>query len=472
MAIGMMCISAAAVAALGNQTTLSSAEIHVAAAAVAQEELERAQTSNAHDFRTVNSTTSVHGILRGELTAELLGDFSTKRITARAWSPLNPAVDSAFVTLISNSENVESPDTCDSMATGDWSHPDITSHVFTGFAGIPAGAYEIGDVDAFHNRLYVAIASSSHNSLPSLFTFDISDPINPAMIGSIDNNALAKRGLSAIRAVKYAAPARVYVYGASFGVKQLQVFDVTSPGSPTILSSTAIRPTGEGSSIYYRNNIVYLGLTAAADVEFNTVNVSNPVLPVWSGGYSFGSTVEHIYVRGEYAYLATNDTGREFVALNIANPSSPFLGGAYDAPGTGGGFGRKIYVVGERVYLGRSWVLNANTPELHLLANQNPTANPVLLAALDVGSSSNPYGVYGVMERNSTTFILTRSGTRGQLHIFDVSNPSLLAAQPPLATLDLPNMSGGIAMDCEGNVLYVASVDLTGNSYLSIVAPG
>jgi hypothetical protein len=188
------------------------------------------------------------------------------------------------------------------------------------------------------------------------------------------------------------------------------------------------------------------------------------------GGYHIGNSVESIVAKDDRAYLATDDNAREFLMMDVVDPSSPHISASYDAPGSvGSGYGRSLFIRGDRAYFGRTWVLNGGVPEYQVLDLEGPGVS--LVASRDVGTSPHPYGIYGSLVRSDMAFLLTKAGTGGQLLVLAIGDEAHIGTATPIATVDLPASAGGVALDCEENVLYVASNDPSGAGIISIITP-
>ncbi len=306
-----------------------------------------------------------------------------------------------------------------------------------------------------------------------LYILDISNPANPTYLGGLATNTLTG-GMNAVAVATSSAGNYAYVAtDSSTNINQLQIIDVTDPSAPFVKStfpafSGSGMGKGVGTSIFYKDGYVYEGLTTGASgPEFNIIDVSNPALAVWKGGYAIGKNVNAIIVKDGYAYLSTNDTGKELVILNVTNPASPTLVGIYNATPdvTNFGYGRALYTVGDTLYLGRSYI--ANAPEFSILNTTN-TASPALIATKDVGPNvSNPFSLNGIVVRDSLAFLLLGSGTKGgSLQIINAtSTATVVSTTFPGGGTGV----GGTALDCEGNYLYAASVDSSGEGYITSV---
>lgn len=476
MGIGVIVITAAIQSSFGEQSSLTSASLSAAVASDAAELSWREESLARQDFNFVTSTSST-GEFTDDIAVTLQPDLVSKLVSVHAWSPLNPAVSTIHTTLVSNLDNIEAPDTCDATLHGDWQHPEHADIDIRSLIGTTTGAYAVSDVDAFMHVLYVAIESTTYKTDPTLLALDISGPFNPVLLGQL-NTSSTTAGIAALRVGRSGGSTHVYAANAgSFAKGQLQIVDATDPahlGYPvTYKIPTAYAPAaGNGRSIYYKDGLAYLGLTAApGTTEFHIVDVHDAAHPSWLGGYAFGSGVEKIVVKGSRAYLATNDNARELAVLDVSDPTAPYVLGSYDAPGSvGSGYGRSLFVRGTTAYLGRTWVLNSGVPESYVLDVSYPNAIAPL-ATRDVGTSMHPYGVYGTLVRSGLAFLLTKSSAGGQLQIVPIDPVSGYGTAAAL-TLDLPAGFGGTALDCEQDALYIGSVDTAGNGMLTVVIGG
>lgn len=304
----------------------------------------------------------------------------------------------------------------------------------------------------------------------SFYVLDVSNLLNPTFISGLGSNSIGT-GFKALAVATSSAGNFAYIAtnaGPSSG--QFQIIDLT-PATP-IATTTFIVPgvTGSGAqalgnTLFYKNGYIYLGLSkSATGPEFNIIDVRNPKDPNVVGSFSVGSGVKTIYVKENYAYLGIDDNSRELIVLDITNPLTPILLGVYDAPGSMGfGYGKSIYAVGDSVYFGRTYVSNA--PEFTVL--DASTTSLIPLGIRDIGpNSSNAYSVNGLVVRDYLAFLFTGSSSNGQFQILNVSNPRSVSS---VFSTNLPSGGAGVALDCEGNYLYGASLPTDGKGSISII---
>ena len=487
MAIMVSTLSAVVLVSFGNQSLLAATRANSGALADAQALLETEAGNARQDFRLVTTVaTSSDGGYQASLSVDDLpaDPYTTKRLTAIvSWRDERHATRSISLTsLVTDFQDPSTLDTCDSSLAGDWSHPAISNLALSPGSLLPsdakiAAANTIGAIDAYRDKLYVADASRSAKADDSLFIFDISNPIAPRYLGSTNNATTSADGMNAIVA------AGDYLYAASNhgttfktckpggNCSQLQIFNVSNPAAISLVSDFLL-PTSSapfvlgsggqavGNALYYKNGYLYLGLVKTqSGPEFDVIDVHDPTRPAWIGGLAIGATVNQIYVRNGYAYLATDDQSRKFLTIDVHDPKNPSLVTSLDPKGTSNQeYGYSLYVVGDELFAGMSSTSISGSPELYEFNNAHPSA-PAAFASEEVGAST-----LGIFARDAKLFLLTSTiGLKGQVQILDddlAGNNSVSVALP----------GTGVSMDCQGNYFYVAS-NSGSQGALSIIGP-
>ncbi len=301
-----------------------------------------------------------------------------------------------------------------------------------------------------------------------LYVFNVASPANPTFVAGLKNNPVVGTGFNAI------AVAGNYAYAATnSGVNQLQVLDIVA--SPPVVTSTyqVAGSAGVGNSIFYKDGFIYLGLIhSGSGPEFNIIDVHNPLAPFLVGSYAIGYSVNAIYVRGNYAYVAhtTNSSAspqEQMTVLNIAVPGSPQrVSGFFHTPGINNA-GKSIYGVGDTVYLGRlaSKISGSDDtiPEFYALDASNPAAIPS--TALETIPLATPESLHDLIVRDTLAFFITTH----KFQVWDVSTPTPVSKY----VLNLPASGGSVtpSLDCEGNYLFAGANDSTNKGYLFVIAP-
>lgn len=487
-------IGAVVMLAFGNQSVAIDSETNNEALYKAEQMLEEARSISRNDFADVNPLPVFpfifiqDNVYKKKLLVEpIVGDPYTKKVTSDITWKVDGGRDQTITlsTLLTDKEAVASGNTCNSVLSGDWTNPQMTSYEFGRDLLVPSdpsSGFPIGDIDVKDKKLYIVANNSNGNNMPTLFKFDITDPTQkPAFISSMDNNSGVKAGLNALHvAGKYAYVANAHradfdtcVSGIS--CSQLQVIDLDTMMVVGKLKMPGVTGGGGqsiGTSIFYKDGVVYLGLAkTASGPEFNMIDVggggfagASPTNPIYMRGFSVGHGVNAILVKNKYAYIASPHS-EELKIVNIENPGPIVQVGQFDAPLGGGnnGNGKSIYMVGSTLYLGRT-LLNGN--EFYILNNTNSETSLPIWGSRDVKDlDGNNTSINGVLIRDYLAFLLTNKDFQ-VLKIDKTTTPYTIT---PHATV-LPTPGGsGTTMDCEENYIYFASLLSNGKGYIAKV---
>ncbi len=294
----------------------------------------------------------------------------------------------------------------------------------------------------------------------AFFVFDITDPESPTLIHSLGSSPIGV-GFNAVHVAEGSAGSYAYV-ATNSTAKQFEVIDIGATPLRVLGEFSAPASGSEGTSIFYHDGFVYLGLANSPEgKEFHIIDVHNPLDALFGmvvGSYEVGGQVNAIFVRDTYAYIATA-ASQELLVVDVSNPSAPFAVSGFDAPHDFGN-GKSMYAVGNTLYFGRT--VTAGNPELYVLNAADPTLSPTSLGTAEIGDSINE-----LLVREYLAFLLTNADVR----IFNISNPASIGA--PLTTLALPGGGSTFepSMDCEGNVLYISMNDASNRGTLFVIAP-
>jgi hypothetical protein len=435
---------------------------------------------------SIASTTSEGYTLSLQVTPSPDG-LSEQLLSTAEWTNVRGAIEyfeeSGAITNFRNA----SQNACSSVLAGNWLHPSVSTFPI---------AQPISAVSTGTSTLILSVTKSVNKTDPTLLLFDISSSTNPAFLGSLDNATSTRSGIGAVAVNESSAASAsstriIYAansYGANFSTctagplcAQLQIIDASNPANPLVISnfqlSTTTPPFATGSgmqsagkSIFYANGFVYFGLQktgstgSANGEEFNIINVQNPYLPVWVGGFSVGRTVNQISVKNGYAYLATDDPTRELTILDVHDPANITLAGTYDAPGNSTfGFGEAVALASSTIALGRSYIYGV--PELVFL-NNTPTSTLAVLQSVNINGATGTASIESILIRGSIAFVLTNTA----LQLWDISD--LTRPIPYAPTISLPSssvVSGTSALACRNNTLYIASSGTNNAGYLTVI---
>lgn len=473
MTVAVFALAGAVLVCFGGQSLDIGTAQNSEALVLAKEMIENRQAAAAADFRLVNSTSTQAGIFT-QKTEVSTHSFFTKKITASvSWDFGGRRQEVELQTLISDWRGTAGNDTCDSNLSGDWKNPQAEQVIdFSDFAESASSTYAIGDIDVYKNKLYAAMEKTGTKTDATFFVFDVSNPVMPALLGKIDNNSSAMSGINAIAVDKN------HAYLASSTTKQFQIIDTLQ--NPLKIFSYKINNGEEAISVFYGNNYVYLGLKKIDGPEFNIINVNDINNPVTVGSFEVDAGINDIYVKGDYAYLAhpadltsSNESGREqLTVLNIADPANTYrAGGFYEEEGMGG-HGKSLKIIDSRIYLGRTTSHISGSPDeigdFFILSGDDVSMGFVPI--LERQSFSRVGSANKLIVRDNLAFVLFGTeNSGGDLRILNIADPGNIVEEKIVGLPGEAGGRGGVAMDCEGNYLYVASVDGQGKSYLSVI---
>lgn len=313
-------------------------------------------------------------------------------------------------------------DTGGSPPSGDWQHP------------ISVGSIDVGagnsatDVDVMNHIAYVSTESSVRNK-PDVFSYDVSNPVSPALLDSLDVDAYS------VQSIDYSND---YVYGASAGViPDLKVVGASDPQNLSLASEFNVITFVDAKSIFKKDDTVYLGVANTIfNGEFFAIDVSDSYHPSLRDTLEVTGNINKIFIKDDVAYLATSNNSKELVLVDVSDPDHLSILGYLDVSGSTDAL--SVFVVNpEKVYLGVGntlYVVNASNP-----------SNITITGSLDVGGNVNDIYVSG-----NLAFLATSNSNR-EFQAISISTP---ASPSVWSYLNFPQTATGI--DYENNYVYVS----------------
>ena len=140
----------------------------------------------------------------------------------------------------------------------------------------------------------------------SLVLFDIGDPVHPFQVGTTYTGWF---------------PHDLEVAGRyAFVILQsgLQVFDVSDPANPVRAGGYGV--SGFASEVAVSGNYAYV---SDGDAGLEIIDVSNPASPLWVAGYYTGGELTGLQLAGTNAFISDRDLG--LLMLDVSNPVHPQL---------------------------------------------------------------------------------------------------------------------------------------------------
>jgi hypothetical protein len=479
---------------LGLPSALADGRLEEEASIQAKELLQKEIAVGLHDFSKVSTiSTTTNNEYDSSLRVDLLSDDLTKRLTSMtSWIDTKQRRRLITLTaLITDFVSAANSATCNSILTGDWTHPSILSYSLTPGNLLPqtspAIPHPIDGLSMSTSTLVASVSIANTKTDSKIFLFSLSSTTKPSYLGEVNNAPSTKYGAAATTmdgSLLYIASAvepNFTTCAAGTSCSQLQIFDISTPSAPILLANFKLptlsapfaigsRGQAAGKALFVTNGLVYLGIakpSGTQGMEFNIIDARTPQSPHWLGGYAVGRSINQIKVVGSYAYLATDDPTRQLIILDVHDPAAITLVGSYAATGVSTfGFGKAVAVastsLGTTVALGRSYTTSG--PEL-LFLNATNAHKPGVLGSEQISSIANPVSVEQVVLRDFLAFALTDTDVEFW-NIADPRNPS--AFSNPLL-LPGGESQKGAALICRHNALYLGSNNLNQTGYLTVV---
>ena len=320
--------------------------------------------------------------------------------------------------------------------------------------GIDIGANASGTALTSRNGFIYETVNSPTQLAPDFFIVDASDPSTPKFISSLNTGP----GLADITVAGH------YVYAANeSSLSQLQVIDIEDRAHPIIVATLKL-PLPQAStspphaaSILYNDGLIFLGTVKWSGDEFNIIDVSNPWLPMYLGGFDTDTRVNSVYVAGStssYAYVADADIDQMRV-LDVSDPAHVVLVSGFSPIGSAVLEGKTFGVEGTEstadststmLYFGRAGG-GFNNPNYYKLFSFDLSRDP--LVAHPIHSIDIPGGVYGIVVSSGYVF-LAGGGSSASSGCIQIWKSDLSAMLYSVALPALP-----VSLSCDHDRLYV-----------------
>ncbi len=269
----------------------------------------------------------------------------------------------------------------------------------------------IEDVAVVGNTAFVAAGGAG------LYIVDISDPANPAVVGSYDTPGYAE---SVTVAGKYA-----YVADGPAGLRVVDIEDLDHPAE-----------VGQAYSLNYAFDVAVdskRSYVASAGAGLLVADISDPVNPREIGnldtpGYAYG-----VVVFRDTAYVADGWGGLR--VINISQPSTPVEGDSTDTPG----WAFDVAIKDGVAYVADGW------GGVRLIDVRDPTG----LAEL---GSYNPAGglAAGLVTDGKTVYVADRTAGLRVLDVHDPTRPAQVSLYSPMGFADDVVVTGNYAYVAAG----------------------
>ena len=291
------------------------------------------------------------------------------------------------------------------------------SYPFYGVGALPSASLPGNPIAVAVDEANKRAFAITYGNPGYLVCIDISDPSDPALLGSLALGTSTVFGADIALSGNYAYVAAGW-NGSSNPV--MVIANVSTPSAPAEVGRAVYASiTSPATAIAVSGGYACLGASA----NLLIYEVTTPSSPAYRGiSASLGATVEAVKIVGGYAYVAANNQGLKVV--NVSAPGAPSISYSETSPS---GHALGLAINGSTLYLASA----ASGLRIYSIATP---ASPSYTGAYDTGGTARDVvlsGGYAVVADDSLG-----------LQIVDVANPS----SPSLAGwYDTPGVAVGIA---------------------------
>lgn len=304
---------------------------------------------------------------------------------------------------------------------------------------------------------------ATHASNPSIITFSNAFNSSGKVLDEVND----------VDAYKDLATGKTYAFLATASTTaQLVVLDVTDIQNPVIAKNTlnvlakrrlngitATDSTAWGWKVYYYDKKVYITTRETAGPELHVFDVSDPTNPtedplMGGGSKELNTTVNDFVVRDGLAYFAVSSDARgPLLVYDVSNPASitELTGARGNITGTANGL--SIYLIGNKLYLGRG--KNSAGNEFYILDASSPRTaigGLPIFGAADANKEMNT-DITGIRVAGRFAFLATYANNNGGLKVWDITTPENI--QSINVTFNFGNKP--VSIDFDSNFLYSGS---------------
>jgi len=282
------------------------------------------------------------------------------------------------------------------------------------------------DIIIHNNYAFVA------DGLNGLQVLDISNPKNPAIVGSVDTAGWA----SSIALIG----TKIYLtdnwdWEESKEKIGLRIIDISNPATPVLVGS--IDTPGLGLSVYVAGDYAYLSDKNGA---LRVIHISDPTNPQMVGSVNTTAPASDVAVAGNMAYVTLQEGDFLIQVIDVSIPKLPKIIGSVAPPESVYGDATAIVIVGDKAYVAFGY---SNT--LQVIDISTPSTPKI------IGSAAIPDYAKNVHVAGEYAYVTTEKKGLQIINVSDPANPILTGA------VDTPGTAGGVGV--AGPYAFVADFD-------------
>lgn len=195
-------------------------------------------------------------------------------------------------------------------------------------------------------------------------------------------------------------------------------------------------------SIFYFNDVLYVGTHRTAGNEFHTFDVKNPSSPVWLGSVELNHNINQIQIQNHYAFLATSGNTDDVIIVDASDSNKLRQVSALSFNGNEDTL--SIMLSGNTLYAGRAKSRIVSEPEF-IISDISSSTKPYQLGSLYFNSS-----VIAIKAFGNFAYIVTSTTNSYFLRIISIVNP-----RQPIEITKINLLNEPTNLEYQNGFLYV-----------------
>lgn len=163
---------------------------------------------------------------------------------------------------------------------------------------------------------------------------------------------------------------------------QCAIIDISNLNSPYVVGYyTLPNVAGEypgATSIFYYDNKIFVGTHRTAGREFHIFDTHGSEAR-WLGSLEVNHNINALSIRENYAYLATSGNTKDFIVVDIKNPSAMYIASSFDIQGSEDAL--SLFMLGTNAFIGRK-KSTKGYPNIVTVSVENPLIPQIISSTI------------------------------------------------------------------------------------------
>ncbi len=154
---------------------------------------------------------------------------------------------------------------------------------------------------------------------PELFLVDVSDPVNPRIVGSYEVGA----GVNDI----FISGSYAFL-ATTHDDRELMILDITDPGTPLRIGAVNLTGEDDARGIYVNSQDSWAHVVRENDgshpthSELAVIDVMDPTVPTILGSFKFSEDINTVVAADNLSFIGTSFASEEFQIYEVSDPSA------------------------------------------------------------------------------------------------------------------------------------------------------